>query len=180
MWNINGVNAVLTKGNLQHFLDSTNPDIICFNETKIDMEKINQISLPKYFPKQYFQFWNCCKIQKGYSGTALLTKVEPINVQYDLGIEKHDGEGRIITAEFKEFVLVTVYVPNSGDGLKRLEYRVKEWDVDFQNHLASLREKNKPIILSGDLNVAHNDIDIYDPNGKSSIACFTPEERKSF
>lgn len=100
---------------------------------------------------------------------------------YDLGVTKHDGEGRSITAEFKDFLLVVAYVPNSGDGLSRLDYRVQEWDVDFQDHLRKLKEEyNKPVILAGDLNVAHNEIDIYDPRGKEFSACFTKEERGSF
>ncbi len=104
-----------------------------------------------------------------------------MNIWYDLGITKHDGEGRSITAEFKDFVLVVAYVPNSGDGLSRLEYRVQEWDKDFQDHLRKLREDHdKPVILAGDLNVAHHDIDIYDPRGKEHSACFTKEERDSF
>ena len=118
---------------------------------------------------------------KGYSGTAILSKVKPINVQYDLGISKHDKEGRSITAEFEDFILVAVYVPNAGDGLRRLDYRVTEWDVDFHDHLYRLKqEKHKPVILAGDLNVAHNEIDVYDPVRMDGCACFTEEERSSF
>lgn len=98
-----------------------------------------------------------------------------------MGISKHDGEGRVITAEYKEFILVATYVPNSGEGLKRLKYRVDEWDKDFSAYLLALRaSKKKPLIITGDLNVAHNEIDIYDPKGKDKIACYTPQERESF
>lgn len=101
--------------------------------------------------------------------------MKPISVQFDIGISKHDIEGRVITAEFKEFVVVGVYVPNSGDDLRRLKYRTEEWDRDFADYLDKLREeRGKPLILTGDLNVAHNEIDIYDPKGKEKVACFTP------
>lgn len=142
------------------------------------MDKMNY---HKLLPSEYEQHWNCCKVKKGYAGTAILTKVKPLSVTYDLGISKHDGEGRVITAEFKEFILVATYVPNSGDGLKRLKYRVNEWDQDFQKYLTKLKEeKKKPLILTGDLNVAHHDIDVHDPKGKDKVACFTPQERDSF
>lgn len=113
-WNVNGINAVLTKKALQEFLDNEEPDILCFNEIKTDDEKLDERGVKTAIPKQYHQFWNCCKIKKGYSGTAVFTKVPPKSVQYDLGIEKHDGEGRTITLEFDHFILVAVYVPNSG------------------------------------------------------------------
>jgi exodeoxyribonuclease III len=121
-------------------------------------------------------------VRKGYAGTAILTKVKPLNVTYDLGIDSvMDGEGRVITAEFKEFVLVSTYTPNSGDGLVRLKVRVNEWDKKFQAYLAKVKEdKKKPLILTGDLNVAHHEIDIFDPKGKDKTACFTKEERESF
>lgn len=166
---------------MQNFLKKANPTIVCFNEIKVDVEKLDKMGYTKQIPSDYEQYWNCCSVKKGYAGTAILTKVKPIAVTYDLGITKHDGEGRVITAEFKEFILVATYVPNSGEGLRRLKYRVGEWDKDFQEYLTKLRkEKGKPLILTGDLNVAHLDIDIFDTKGKEKIACFTPEERKSF
>jgi exodeoxyribonuclease III len=120
-------------------------------------------------------------VKKGYSGTAILSKVNPVNVWYDIGIPKHDKEGRSMTAEFKDFILIVAYVPNSGDGLLRLDYRVEEWDADFQKHILKMKsEFNKPVIVAGDLNVAHNEIDIYDPRGKDNAACFTKKERESF
>ena len=174
-WNINGLNAVCERGDLQEFLKKTNPDILCLNEIKMDYEKMDKMNYHKMLPSEYEQYWNCCKVKKGYAGTAILTKVKPLSVTYDLGISKHDGEGRVVTAEFKEFILVSTYVPNSGDGLKRLKYRVNEWDQDFQKYLTKLRDdKKKPLILSGDLNVAHLEIDVHDPKGKDKVACFTP------
>lgn len=129
----------------------------------------------KQIPEEYGQYWNCCKTKKGYAGTAILTKVKPLAVKYDIGISKHDGEGRVITAEFKDFILVSTYVPNSGQDLKRLKYRVGEWDQDFQEYLVKIKkEKGKPLILTGDLNVANNEIDIFDAKGKDKVACFTP------
>lgn len=126
-------------------------------------------------PDGYAQFWNCCKSQKGYSGTAIFSKVKPINQTNDF--PNHDQEGRSITLEFEDFFIVAVYVPNAGEGLKRLDYRINKWDKDFQNYLLSL---SKPVILTGDLNVAHNEIDVYDPKGKDKVPGYTPEERSSF
>ncbi len=135
----------------------------------------------KQIPSEYEQYWNFCKVKKGYAGTAILTKVKPVSVTYDLGISKHDGEGRVVTAEFKDFIIVETYVPNSGDGLKRLKYRINDWDKDFQAYLHKLRvDKKKPVIITGDLNVAHQPIDVFDPKGKEKIAGYTPEERESF
>ena len=123
---------------------------------------------------------------KGYSGTAILISqkwggLKPISVTYDFGIPKHAKEGRVVTAEFKDFFVVSVYVPNSSAGCRRLDYRVLEWDNDFHNYLKSLELKHKkPVIACGDFNVAHNEIDIYEPKGHENMACFTPEERGSF
>lgn len=142
--------------------------------------------MTKWFPIDR-QYWNCCKPpKKGYAGTAILISKDcglaPIKVTYDFGIQKHANEGRVTTAEFDKFILVAVYVPNSGvDGLNRLSYRVNEWDKDFMGYLKDLEVKNnKPVILCGDLNVAHHEIDIFGPKGKEKRAGFTPEERKSF
>jgi exodeoxyribonuclease III len=113
-------------------LKKADPTIICLNEIKVDVEKMEKMQYHKQIPSDYEQYWNFCRIKKGYAGTAILTKVKPLAVTYDLGIGKHDGEGRVVTAEFKDFIIVETYVPNSGDGLKRLNYRIKEWDQDFQ------------------------------------------------
>jgi exodeoxyribonuclease-3 len=132
-----------------------NPDILCLQETKASAEEVR--SLLHLLP-EYKSYVNSSKARKGYSGTAILTKLTPLNVTCDMNIEEHDQEGRVITAEFTEFFLVTVYVPNAGDGLKRLEYREK-WNEDFKNYIQSLNLK-KPVIIGGDLNVAHKEIDI--------------------
>ncbi len=148
-------------------MKEANPDIVCFNEIKTDEEKIMKGGFHRQIPDGYEQYWNCSKTKKGYAGTAILTRVKPISVEFDIGVSKHDDEGRVITAEFEKFIVVAVYVPNSGDGLQRLKYRTEEWDKDFFDYLDKLRlKKNKPLILTGDLNVAHHDIDIFDPKGR--------------
>ena len=175
------MNAVIERGDLQAFLKAADPTILCLNEIKVDIEKLDKMAYHKNIPADYAQYWNCCRVKKGYAGTAILTKVRPLAVTYDIGVAKHDGEGRVTTAEFNEFILVATYVPNSGQDLGRLKYRVDEWDRDFQAYLVRLRkEKGKPLILTGDLNVAHHPIDIFDPKGKDKVACYTPQERTSF
>ncbi|RED99754.1 exodeoxyribonuclease III [Marinoscillum furvescens] len=156
-WNVNGIRAIIKKDFLTD-VKEMNPDILCLQETKAQPEdaKTALDTLPDY--KAYI---NSSKARKGYSGTAILTKNEPISVTYDMGIEEHDQEGRVITAEFDNFFLVTVYTPNSGAGMKRLDYRAT-WDVAFRDHLMALDEK-KPVIVCGDLNVAHREIDIARP-----------------
>ena len=164
-WNVNGIRAVLSKGELQNYFTSKNPDILILNETKIDSTRYEVDRPDKGIPSEYFQYWNFCKVKKGYSGVALFTKIKPICIKEGMGVEKHDQEGRLITAEFEKFYVVGTYVPNSGDGLVRLKYRTKEWNVDFQKYLNGLREK-KNVVLAGDLNVAHRNIDLHDPKGK--------------
>ena len=149
------------------------------NETKIDLPSLKKEKLDKLFYENYHSFWDCCKVKSGYSGVAIFTKYRPIQVTYGIQIEEHDQEGRVLTAEFPNFYLVSTYVVNSGEGLKRLDYRTKKWDRDFFNYIHSLKEK-KDVVLCGDLNVAHMEIDIYDPKGKEKHSGFTPEERKSF
>lgn len=153
-WNVNGIRAIVKKGFLES-VETMSPDIICLQETKAQLEDAQTALalLPDY--KAYI---NYSKARKGYSGTAILTKSEPLDVTYDMGMEEHDQEGRVVTAEFGDFYLVNVYTPNSGSGLKRLDYR-QEWDEAFLSHLTALREK-KSVILCGDLNVAHQEIDI--------------------
>ena len=124
-------------------------------------------------------FWNCCKVKSGYSGVAIFSKYRPIEITYGIKHNDHDDEGRVITAEYDDFYVVSVYVPNAGEGLKRLDYRIKQWDKAFFLYINSLKEK-KDVIVSGDLNVAHKEIDIYEAKGHLKSAGFTPEERESF
>ena len=171
-WNVNGIRAVIKKG-FYDFVETYNPDILCIQETKAHPEQVDLI-LSDY----PYQYWNSAE-KKGYSGTAIFSKVEPLSIDYDMGIKKHDLEGRVITAEFKDYFLVTVYTPNSKRELLRLDYRQKEWDVDFLKHLKEL-EKKKPVVFCGDLNVAHKEIDLKNPKTNRRNAGFTDEERMGF
>jgi exodeoxyribonuclease-3 len=177
-WNVNGLRAVLKKG-FEAFLESEQPDVICLQETKISADLVENFAFIGY-PHAY---WHCAE-KKGYSGTAILSKIAPLSVQYGLGIEKHDHEGRVITAEFDDYYLVTVYTPNSQNNdenkrPRRLDYRTQEWDVDFLAHLKAL-EQSKPVIFCGDLNVAHKEIDLTNPKPNRKNAGFTDEERARF
>lgn len=156
-WNVNGIRAIIKKDFLKD-VKELDPDVLCLQETKAQPEDA-KTSLGLL--SEYHAFVNSSKARKGYSGTAILTKKAPLEVTYDLGIEEHDQEGRVITAEFEQFFLVTVYTPNSGEGMKRLDYRA-EWDQAFKDHLTSLEAK-KAVIVCGDLNVAHEEIDIARP-----------------
>lgn len=166
-WNVNGLRACITKG-FEEFFKQVDADVFCIQETKMQREQSEL-----FFPG-YTQYWNSA-VKKGYSGTLVFTKKEPLSVTYGLGLEKHNDEGRAITLEFEEFYLVTCYTPNAQRELARLDYRM-EWEDDFRNYLIKLDEI-KPVILCGDLNVAHNEIDI--KNAKSNIgnAGFSYEER---
>ena len=166
-WNVNGLRACLGKGFLE-FCKSENPDFICIQETKMQ-EGQSEVQL-----EQYEQFWNSAE-KKGYSGTAVFTRRKPIHVNYDINKEGHDKEGRAITLEYKDFFLVTAYTPNSQDKLARLAYRM-EWEDDFRAYLKKLDEK-KPVILCGDLNVAHKEIDLKNPSTNRKNAGFSDEER---
>lgn len=177
-WNINGLNANAEKKTLEKFIEDADPDILILNETKTDLTRITQKRFNKLIPDGYEQHWYCAN-QRGYSGVALLSKIKPIQVMYGIQIPKHDTEGRVLTAEYEKFYLVGVYVPNAGEGLKRIEYRVNEWDRDFRGYLEAL-EKEKPVIVAGDLNVCHQEIDIYDPKGKHKSPGYSPQERASF
>lgn len=157
-WNVNGIRAIMKKDFLKDFQEM-NPDILCLQETKAQLEDAAKALAPL---EGYHIYLNSSKARKGYSGTAIISKKEPENVIYDMGIEEHDQEGRVITAEYPEFYLVTVYTPNSGADLKRLDYR-SSWDVAFQNHISALNEQ-KPVVVCGDLNVAHQEIDIARPS----------------
>lgn len=153
-WNVNGIRSIIKKDFLKD-VKTMNPDILTFQETKASSEEVKTtLELMPEFKLHV----NSCKTRKGYSGTTILTKIEPLKVTCDIGVEEHDQEGRVMTAEFNDFYLVTVYVPNAGEGLKRLEYRAK-WDIDFRNYLVELQKK-KPVIVCGDFNVAHQPIDI--------------------
>lgn len=166
-WNVNGLRACIKKGFLDAF-EKLNADCFCLQETKLQPDQID-LDLPGYH-----QYWNSA-VKKGYSGTAIFTKTEPIQVSYGMGIEEHDQEGRIITAEFDTHYLVTCYTPNSKRALERLDYRMI-WEDDFRNYLKKLEEK-KPIVLCGDLNVAHKEIDLANPASNRKNAGFTDEER---
>jgi len=169
-WNVNGLRAVLGKGFLD-FFDSKQPDILCLQETKITAGQLD-LELEGY--EAYYNYAE----KKGYSGTAVFTKIKPLNVTYGIGIEKHDNEGRVITLEFDKCYLVNVYVPNSQRELVRLPYRM-EWEDDFRAYLVSL-DRKKPVIFCGDLNVAHKEIDLKNPDTNRRNAGFTDEERNKF
>ena len=166
-WNVNGLRAVYKKGFLD-FFNEINADIFCIQETKMQEGQIT-LELEQY--EQYFNY----AVRKGYSGTAVFTKIKPEKVTYGIGIEEHDQEGRVITLEFKNFYLVNCYTPNSGRELARLEYRMI-WEDAFKEYLKKI-DKNKPIIICGDLNVAHKEIDLKNPKTNRKNAGFTDEER---
>ena len=166
-WNVNGIRACIGKDFYASFA-ALDADILCLQETKVSEGQVS-LELPGYH-----QYWNYAE-KKGYSGTALFSKTKPLSVTYGIGIPEHDNEGRVITAEFKNYRLVTVYVPNSRDGLVRLDYRMK-WEDDFRAYLKKLDE-SKPVIVCGDMNVAHNEIDIKNPSANRHNPGFTDEER---
>lgn len=167
-WNVNGIRACTGKGFMDFFKD-IDADFFSIQESKLQAGQL-ELDLPGYH-----QYWNYAK-KKGYSGTAIFTKHEPINVKYGMGIEQHDEEGRLITLEMDKFYFITVYVPNSQNELKRLSYRM-EWEKDFRDYVSGLAEK-KPVIICGDMNVAHNDIDIKNPASNHHNPGFTDEERE--
>ena len=169
-WNVNGLRACVGKGFLDFFKEA-DADIFCLQETKLQEGQID-LELPGYH-----QYWNYAE-KKGYSGTAIFTKAEPLSVAYGIGIEEHDHEGRVITLEYPDFYFITVYTPNSQNELTRLDYRMK-WEEDFLSYLKKL-EENKPVIFCGDLNVAHNEIDLKNPKSNRKNAGFTDEERGRF
>ncbi|MBR0412879.1 MAG: exodeoxyribonuclease III [Eubacterium sp.] len=169
-WNVNGLRACVNKGFTEYF-DSADADIFCVQETKLQEGQID------FAPEGYNCYWNYAD-KKGYSGVAIFTKAEPLSVKYGIGIDEHDHEGRVITLEFDKFYFVTVYVPNSQNELKRLDYRMK-WENDFLAYIRSLDEK-KPVIYCGDLNVAHKEIDLKNPKTNRKNAGFTDEERAKF
>ncbi len=171
-WNVNGIRAVIKKG-FPDFIKNESPDVLCLQETKARPEQVD-MDLPQY----PYQFWNSAE-KKGYSGTAVFSKIKPLNVTYGINSEEHDSEGRVITLEFEEFFLVNVYVPNAKRDLSRLGYRYENWDPDFLKYLKEL-EKRKPVIFCGDMNVAHKEIDLANPKSNRKNAGFTREEREGF
>jgi exodeoxyribonuclease-3 len=169
-WNVNGLRACVKKGFLDFFAE-TDADIFCIQETKMQKEQL-EISLPNYI-----QFWNSAE-RKGYSGTAIFSKLNPKNVKYDIPIGNHPLEGRVISLEYDDIFLVNVYTPNSKEKLQRLPYRM-QWEDDLRKYLSTL-ENEKPVILCGDLNVANEDIDLKNPSTNHNNAGFTDEERNKF
>ena len=167
-WNVNGIRACVNKG-FTNFFEEINADIFCIQETKCQP---GQIDLEFGGYKSY---WNSAE-RKGYSGTAIFTKKEPISVNYGIGIEEHDNEGRVITLEFEDFYMVNIYTPNAKRGLERLDYR-QLWEDEIRKYLLELNKK-KPVIMCGDLNVAHNEIDLKNPKSNRGNAGFTDEERE--
>lgn len=166
-WNVNGLRAVMNKG-FMDFFNEINADVFCVQETKLQEGQI------EFAPTEYNIYWNSA-IKKGYSGTAVFSKIKPINVTYGINMEEHDQEGRVITLEYDNFYLVNCYTPNSQRELTRIQYRMK-WEDDFRKYLVELDGK-KPVILCGDLNVAHNEIDLKNPTTNRRNAGFTDEER---
>ena len=171
-WNVNGLRAVINKG-FEKFFKEINADIFCIQETKMQEEQIDE-SIKQIF-KEYNSYWNSAE-KKGYSGTAIFTKNKPNKVTYGIGIEEHDKEGRVITLEFDNFYLVNCYTPNSKRELERLEYRMI-WEDEFRKYLIELN-KTKPVVICGDLNVAHKEIDLKNPKTNRRNAGFTDEERE--
>ena len=169
-WNVNGIRAVIKKGLLE-FIERAAPEVLCIQETKARPEQVDFL-LP-----DYQQYWNAAE-RPGYAGTAIFTKTKPLGVKNDMGIAAHDHEGRVIAMEFADFFLVTVYTPNAKRDLSRLDYRV-QWDADFLNYLKKL-EKKKPVAFCGDLNVAHQEIDLTHPKANVGNHGFTPQERAGF
>ncbi len=167
-WNVNGLRACMTKG-FEQFFEDIDADVFCLQETKLQEGQID------FSPNGYYCYWNYAE-KKGYSGTAAFSKAEPLNVFYGLGIEQHDKEGRVITLEYDNFYLVTVYTPNSKRELLRLDYRM-EWEDAFREYIISL-DKKKPVVFCGDLNVAHKEIDLKNPKTNHMNAGFTDEERE--
>lgn len=169
-WNVNGLRAVVKKG-FEDIFWSLDADFVCLQETKLQEGQIN-LDLPGYE-----SYW-CYAEKKGYSGTAIFTRRTPLSVSYNLGIPEHDSEGRVITLEYEDFYLVCVYTPNSQDGLRRLDYRMS-WENDFRDYLCEL-DKSKPVIVCGDMNVAHEEIDLKNPATNHFNPGFSDEEREKF
>jgi exodeoxyribonuclease III len=173
-WNVNGIRAALKKG-LLDYLEQGAADVVCLQEIKAHPGDVQHVAWPRGFAT----FWNSAE-KKGYSGTAIISRVPPKQVTAGIGLKNHDGEGRVLGAEFADFWLVTVYQPNSQRGLTRLKYRTEEWDPAFRAFLKRLEKKGKPVVFCGDLNVAHQPIDLKNPLSNRRNAGFTDEERANF
>ena len=177
-WNINGIRSLMKLDILYKLMKDENPDVICFGETKMSCPFVDvQDELKEKIKGYKYRFWSPCMTRNGYSGTAIFSKKKPIEVIY--GIDDLDQEGRVITLEYEKFYLLHVYTPNSGEALARLNYRVKTWDVAFINYILKL-QKSKPVVVCGDLNVAHKEIDLKNPKTNTKTAGYTLEERDSF
>ena len=170
-WNVNGLRALMSKDCLIPFINQENPDIMAFQETKMQEEQLS------FNFDGYYRYMNCAE-KKGYSGTMVLTKQKPLSVTYDIEGKDHPKEGRVITLEFEDFYFVCAYVPNSKDGLLRIDYRMY-WEDDLLKHLKKL-DKQKPVVYTGDLNVAHNEIDLKNPDTNHESAGFSDQEREKF
>jgi exodeoxyribonuclease-3 len=181
-WNVNGLRSLLKTDYLKELVKNQKPDILCLGETKLSCPYDNiETEIKETFPQFKFRYWSPCKIRGGYSGTAILCKKEPTNIIYGMSYKggEIDNEGRVISIEFKNYWLVHVYTPNSGQELARLEYRTKEWDRAFEKHINMLQTTNQ-VIVCGDLNVAHTEIDLKNPKANLKTAGYTVEERESF
>jgi exodeoxyribonuclease-3 len=181
-WNVNGLKSLLKTDNLTKLLDEHKPDIFCMGETKLSCPYTSiENEMAEKFPKYKFRYWNPSKTRCGYSGTAIFCKKEPKSIKYGLKYKEKelDDEGRVITIELDNFYLIHVYTPNSGQALNRLEWRTNIWDRAFEDQICYL-EKTKPVIICGDLNVAHEQIDLKNPTTNTKTAGFTKEERESF
>ncbi|PAF02299.1 exodeoxyribonuclease III [Bacillus velezensis] len=170
-WNVNGLRAVMKKIDINTYVQETEADILCLQETKV---QDGQVSLQ---PEGYHAYWNYA-VKKGYSGTAVFSKEKPLHVFYGLGIDDHDQEGRVITLEFENVFVVNCYTPNAKRGLERIDYRL-QWEADFKDYLQKL-DRKKPVILCGDLNVAHREIDLKNPKANRKNAGFSDQEREAF
>lgn len=181
-WNVNGLRSLLKTNHLNELMENEDPDVFCMGETKLSCpyDNINS-EITEKFPQFKYKYWSQCKTKKGYSGTSIFCKKEPINIHYGLMYknEELDDEGRVIVIEFKKYYLIHVYTPNSGQALARLEWRTTVWDRGFEHYIKEL-QKNKPVIVCGDLNVAHTPIDLKNPKTNTKTAGYTIEERNSF
>lgn len=179
-WNVNSIRSLVDKIDLNDFLNDHKPHIFCMSETKLSCpDLVVRQNLTKLIKGYKYRYYSTCSVRKGYSGTAIWSKKKPNNIFYGINNQKYDNEGRVITLEFDDFNLIHVYTPNSGQVLQRLDYRVKEWDVHFWKYIDKL-QKQKSVIVCGDLNVARYDIDIHSPKTNLRSAGFTIEERDNF
>lgn len=178
-WNINGIRAIAKRNQPNEYMQRSNPHIICFNEMKIDQDEFNNNQVGKLLPKEYFQYMSLCRIKKGYSGVAILSKTKPLRCFRGFGDPEIDDEGRTVVLEFDQIFLVSTYVPSVGTALERLQYRIEKWDPLFRSFLKETTMK-KPVIWCGDANVAHREIDIYAPPEIDRFPGYTEEEKENF